>query len=88
MSKTDDLYAQLQGPVVITSLDLHTAYHQVRLKPDVPNTGLITPIGHYEYKVLCFGLCNAPGTFQRFLSNVLKPYLGKFCLVYLDETII
>ena len=35
-----------------------------------------------------FGLVNVPATFQRLMNDVLRDYLKKFCLVYLDDIII
>src|SRR6266498_2535835 len=35
-----------------------------------------------------FGLVNVPATFQRLINDVLRDYLRKFCLVYLDDIII
>ncbi len=35
-----------------------------------------------------FGLCNAPGTFQRAMNNILQKVLYEFALVYLDDIIV
>ncbi|GET00072.1 enzymatic polyprotein; endonuclease; Reverse transcriptase, putative [Rhizophagus clarus] len=41
--------------------------------------------GMYEFNVMPFGLCNAPGTFQRYMDNILKDMLWKNTMVYLDD---
>ena len=89
LPRIDDLFDQLQGAQVFSSIDLQSAYYQVRLKPeDVPKTAFTTPLGLYEFKVLCFGLTNAPGTFQNIMNDVLEDVIGKFVIVYLDDIVV
>ena len=87
--RIDDLIDCLHGAQLFTALDLQQAYHQVRLLPaDIPKTAFITHKGQFEYRVLSFGLANAPATFQALMNRVLAPHLGKFCLVYMDDILI
>ena len=86
---TNDLFDQLQGAKMFSSIDLQSAYYQVRLPPeDMPKTALTTPLGLYEFKVLCGGLTSAPGTFQNVMNDVLRDVIGKFVIVYLDDIVV
>ena len=89
LPRMDDLIDQVQGSTVFSSLDLQSGYHQIRItEEDVPKTAFRTHIGLYQFKVLSFGLCNAPATFQATMNEIFAPYIGKFMLVYLDDILV
>ncbi len=82
-------FERLQGAGFFTKLDLRNAYHLVRIREgDEWKTAFNTPRGHFEYRVLPFGLSNAPAVFQALVNDVLRDMLNQFIYVYLDDILI
>jgi len=80
---------RLHGKNWFTALDLKGAYNLIRMKKGEEwKTAFRTKFGLFEYLVMPFGLTNAPATFQRMINHVLRDYIDKFVVVYLDDILI
>jgi len=89
LPRIDDIFDQLAGNSWYSTLDLKSGYWQVKIRSeDKEKTAFSVGNGLWQFKVMPFGLCNAPATFERVMEQVLQEYNSKICLVYLDDVII
>jgi hypothetical protein len=89
LPKMDDLMDCVSGASYFSKIDLKSGYHQKRMREgDECKTPFKTNEGLFEWVFRPFGLTNTPITFMRLMNEVLKEFLGKFIIVYLDYILI
>ncbi|UYV61797.1 K02A2.6-like, partial [Cordylochernes scorpioides] len=89
LPRIDDTLDCLRGASYYSSMDLRSGYWQIEVdEADREKTAFITPDGLYEFKVMPFGLCNAPATFERMMDTLLRGLKWSMCLCYLDDIIV
>ena len=89
LPRVDDTLDTLVGSKYFSTLDLASGYWQVEVAEiDQPKTSFTTPEGLFQFRVMPFGLCNAPATFQRLMDRVLSGLKWSTCLVYFDDIMV
>ena len=85
----DDLFNQLREARLYSNIDLHTGYHQLRVREtNIPKTAFRARYGHFEFTVMPFGLTNAPATFMDLMHRVFQSYLDQFVVIFMDDILI
>ena len=89
LPRIDQIIDASVGHGKLSSLDAFSRYHQIRMHPpDVEKTTFITSHGMYYYNVMPFGLKNARVTYQRLVTKIFQPLMGKTMEVYIDDMLI
>ena len=84
-----ELRDRVAGAKRFTKQDLKDGYHLLRIKEgDEWKMAFRTRYGHYKYKVMPFGLVNAPATFQAMMNTILRDFLDHMVVFYLDDILI
>ena len=74
---------------MFTKINIRKAYYRIRIKSGEEwKTAFRTRFGYYEYMVMPFRLTNVPATIQTLINDILKEYLDRFCVIYLDDILI
>ena len=89
LPRIDECLNSLAGALWYCTLDLASGYHQVMFdEEDKAKTAFSTRKGLKQWKVMPFGLCNAPASFQRLMELVLNGLQWEKCILYLDDVIV
>nr|WNO44364.1 Polymerase polyprotein [Dahlia mosaic virus] len=83
-----ELITLLRGKSIFSSFDCKSGFWQVFLDQESQKlTAFTCPQGHFQWRVVPFGLKQAPSIFQRHMQNALRG-LEDYCLVYVDDIIV
>jgi len=84
-----ELRQRLNKARIFTKFNLKNEYHLLRMaKKDEEKTAFRTRFGLYHWRVMPFGLCNTPATFQSMMDHILHDLLDEGVVVYLDNILV
>ena len=87
LPRVEDCVDRVGSASYVTKLDLLKGYWQVPLTERAKEiSAFVTPDDFLQYKVMAFGMRNAPATFQRLVNTVLSGVPG--CEAYLDDVVV
>eukprot|EP00253_Pinus_taeda_P010249 PITA_10249 len=82
----DQVLDTLVGKKFFSFLNGFNGYNQIQIAPeDQDKTTFTCPWGTFTYRVLPFGLCNAPATFQRAILSIFADLINEGLEVYMDD---
>ncbi|GJR46848.1 reverse transcriptase domain-containing protein [Tanacetum coccineum] len=85
----DQMLERLAGNEFYCFLDGFSGYFQIPIDPkDQEKTTFTCPYGTFAYRRMPFGLCNAPGTFQRCMMAIFHDMIEKMMEVFMDDFLV
>lgn len=82
----DQVLDGLTGKKFFSFLDGFSGYNQIQISPeDQDKTTFTCPWGTFANRVLPFGLCNAPATFQRVVLSIFSELVHDAVEIYMDD---
>nr|GEU36397.1 reverse transcriptase domain-containing protein [Tanacetum cinerariifolium] len=82
----DQMLERLVGNQYYCFLDGFFGYFQISINPkDQDKTTFTCPYGMFAYRRMPFGLCDAPGTFQRWMMAIFHDMIEKTIEVFMDD---
>nr|GEY05615.1 reverse transcriptase domain-containing protein [Tanacetum cinerariifolium] len=85
----DQMLKRLVGNEFYCFLDEFSGYFQIPIDPqDREKTTFACPYGTFAYRRMPFGLCNAPGTFERYMIVIFHDMIEKTMEVFMDDFLV
>ncbi|GJZ99675.1 reverse transcriptase domain-containing protein [Tanacetum coccineum] len=85
----DQMLERLAGNEYYCFLDGFSGYFQIPIDPqDQEKTTFTCPYGTFAYRRMPFGLCNAPGTFQRCMMAIFHDMIEETMEVFMDDFLV
>ena len=77
---TKETLNSLKGIRYFSKVNIVAAFNNIHIKKGLEYlTAFQTKLGLFELLVMPFGLTGAPRTWQRFINDILRPYIDLFC---------
>ena len=85
----DLIFTKLSTANYFTKIDLSRGFWQIKVKEsDRHILAFTTPVGNYTWKVMPFGVSNAPSVFSKMMRSLLEPLYGRGVENFMDDLII
>ena len=89
LPRIDHIVDASVGHGMLSFLDAFSGYHQILIHLlDAEKTTFITPHSLYCYNLMPFGLKNARATYQRLVTKIFRPLIGKTMVVYINDMLV
>ena len=89
MPEIDYLFAKLGERRIFSKLDLTKGYWQIPMaEEDRPKTAFSTPEGHFQWRMMPFGLCTSGAVFTRMMRRLLQPLRSEEVDNFIDDVLI
>ena len=89
LPRIDQIVDATAGHGILSFLDAFSEYHQIPMHlPDTEKTGFVMPHRLYCYNVMSFGLKNVGASYQRMVTRIFQPLIGKSMEVYIDDMLV
>ena len=89
LANIKEILSNLYDSSIYSTLDLSQAFHAISIrKQDREKLAFSANEKHYQFKRLCFGVCNAPIVYQKLMCIALKDFNKSQVVVFMDDILI